>query len=425
MADVASGRPAKTEVPRTFGSRLRIVGPGLIMAATGVGAGDMVSSLNAGTVYGTIFLWAILVGALIKFYLTEGIGRWYMATGYTILKGWRSLGRFVSGFFVVYLLILTFVFGAAAMSASALAFTAMFPILPLWAWAVLHGIFGFVVCIIGRYKLFERVMEFFVALMFITVIGLAILLAPNLGELAVGIVPTEFPRGSLLSVLALIGGVGATFTLASYNYWVREHGWSSPPWIPMMRLDLIVGYALTALFMVAMLVVGAELLFASGEGISGEEGLVTLADPIQERFGVVARWLFLIGFWAAATSSIVGAWNGSAYLFADSVRTSRDVPDERAEEYLSEKSIYFRAMLVWISFPSMLLLFFGEPVLLIIVYAAMGALFLPFLAITLLWLMNSSRVAPEHRNGIVANIVLVVSVLLFVFLGVQEVMGSF
>jgi Mn2+/Fe2+ NRAMP family transporter len=420
MADVTGEREVRTEVPSTFGSRLRIVGPGLIMAATGVGAGDMVSSLNAGTVYGTIFLWAIIVGALVKFYLTEGIGHWYMATGYTILKGWRSLGRFVSGFFVVYLLILTFVFGAAAMSASALAFTAMFPILPLWAWAVLHGIFGFAVCITGRYKLFERIMEFFVALMFVTIIGLAILLAPNLGELAGGVVPTELPRGSLLSVLSLIGGVGATFTLASYNYWVRERGWGSPPWIPMMRLDLIVGYALTALFMVAMLVVGAELLFASGESISGEEGLVALADPIQERFGVVARWLFLIGFWAAATSSIVGAWNGSAYLFADSVRTSRDVPDE----YLSEKSIYFRAMLVWISFPSMLLLFLGEPVLLIIVYAALGALFLPFLAITLLWLLNSRRVASEYRNGIVSNIALGASVLLFIVLGVQEVLGT-
>jgi Mn2+/Fe2+ NRAMP family transporter len=187
-----------------------------------------------------------------------------------------------------------------------------------------------------------------------------------------------------------------------------------------MRLDLIVGYALTALVMVAMLVVGAELLFASGESISGEEGLVALADPIQERFGVVARWLFLIGFWAAATSSIVGAWNGSAYLFADSVRTSRDVPDE----YLSEKSIYFRAMLVWISFPSMLLLFLGEPVLLIIVYAALGALFLPFLAITLLWLLNSRRVASEYRNGIVSNIALGASVLLFIVLGVQEVLGT-
>jgi Mn2+/Fe2+ NRAMP family transporter len=424
MADIADEREARTEAPSTFGSRLRFVGPGLIIAATGVGAGDMVSSLNAGTEYGMIFLWAILVGAFIKFYLTEGIGRWYMATGQTILRGWRSLGRFVSGFFVVYLLILTFVFGGAAISASALAFSAMFPILPLEAWAVLHGILGFVVCIIGRYKLFERIMEVFVALMFITVVGLAILLAPNLGELASGVVPTRFPEGSLLFILSLIGGVGATFTLASYNYWVRERGWGSPPWIPMMRLDLIVGYIMTAVFMVAMLVVGAELLFASGASISEEEGLVALADPIQERFGVVARWLFLVGFWAAATSSIVGAWNGLAYLFADAVRTSRDVPEERAEEYLSEKSVYFRGMLVWITFPPMLLLFFQQPVLLIIVYAALGALFLPFLAITLLWLLNSRRVAPEHRNGIVSNIILVASVLLFVFLGIQEVLGA-
>jgi Mn2+/Fe2+ NRAMP family transporter len=72
----------------------------------------------------------------------------------------------------------------------------------------------------------------------------------------------------------------------------------------------------------------------------------------------------------------------------------------------------------------MLLLFLGEPVLLIIVYAALGALFLPFLAITLLWLLNSRRVASEYRNGIVSNIVLGASVLLFIVLGVQEVLGT-
>jgi hypothetical protein len=42
----------------------------------------------------------------------------------------------------------------------------------------------------------------------------------------------------------------------------------------------------------------------------------------------------------------------------------------------------------------MILLAFGEPVLLVIVYASLGALFLPFLAITLLILLNSQRVGP-------------------------------
>jgi hypothetical protein len=50
MVDVTGERGVRTEVPFSFGSRLKIVGPGLIMAATGVGAGNMISSLNAGTV---------------------------------------------------------------------------------------------------------------------------------------------------------------------------------------------------------------------------------------------------------------------------------------------------------------------------------------------------------------------------------------
>ena len=52
----------------------------------------MISSLVAGTDFGTVLIWAIVVGALLKFALTEGIGRWYMASGETILKGWHMLG---------------------------------------------------------------------------------------------------------------------------------------------------------------------------------------------------------------------------------------------------------------------------------------------------------------------------------------------
>jgi Mn2+/Fe2+ NRAMP family transporter len=72
----------------------------------------------------------------------------------------------------------------------------------------------------------------------------------------------------------------------------------------------------------------------------------------------------------------------------------------------------------------MILLTFGQPVLLVIVYASLGALFLPFLAITLLILLNSQRVAPEYRNRLVSNVVLVVSVIPFIVVGVQEVLGS-
>jgi Mn2+/Fe2+ NRAMP family transporter len=282
---------------------------------------------------------------------------------------------------------------------------------------------AFIIVGIGRYGLFETIMKAFAALKFGIVILLAILLAPSLGEIAIGFVP-RIPEGALINVLAIIGGVGGTYSLAAYTYWVRERGWRHSDWIPTMRTDLTLGYALTALFMVSMLIIGAELLFGTGTSISDDEGLLALVDPMQERFGLLARWAFLIGFWAVATGAMLGAWNGGAYLFADCVRTIREVPDEEASDYLSEKSIYFRGFLAWMSFPPMILLAFGEPVLLVIVYASLGALFLPFLAITLLILLNSERVAPEYRNRLVSNVVLAVSVIPFIVVGVQEVLGS-
>jgi Mn2+/Fe2+ NRAMP family transporter len=425
MAQASSERAVRNEAPTSWGRRFKLIGPGLVVAATGVGAGDMVTSLAAGTQFGTVLVWTIVMGAILKFTLTEGLGRWYMATKTTILDGWRSMGLWASIYFIFYLVLVTFFYGAAAPSAAALAVTAMFPgVMPLWAWAILHSvIFGFGICIIGRYRLFERVMEFFVGLMFFTVVGLALLLGPNVGELALGTVVPRIPEGSLRYALAVLGGVGGTFTLVSYTYWVRERGWRRPSWIPMMRTDLGVGYLVTAIFMVAMLVIGAELLFVSGESISGEEGLVALSDPIAERFGVVASWMFLIGFWAAATSSITGAWNGGAYLFGDLVRSVRQVPEEQGEEYLSEKSVWFRGFLVWLTFPPMLLLSFEEPVLMVIIYASLGALFMPFLAITLIWLLNL-RVGREYRSGLLSNIILAASVLIFAVLAVQEIMGA-
>jgi Mn2+/Fe2+ NRAMP family transporter len=429
MTDV-TGRPAGEasagEAPSTWGRRLRLIGPGLVVAATGVGAGDMVSSLTAGTEFGTILIWAVILGAALKFALTEGLGRWYMATRTTILEGWHSMGWWASIYFIVYLALVTFFFGAAAPSASALAVDAMFPgLMPFWLWAVLHSvIFGFLICVIGRYGLFERVMEVFVGVMFLTVVGLAILLTPSLGDLVLGTVVPRLPEGSLPFVLAVIGGVGGTFTLVSYTYWVRERGWRRPSWIPMMRIDLAVGYTMTGIFMVSMLVIGAELLFANGTSISDEGGLVALSDPIAERFGTVASWLFLIGFWAAATSSITGAWNGGAYLFGDLVRTLRRVAEDgEGERYLSETSIFFRAFLVWITFPPMLLFSFDEPVTIVIIYASLGALFMPFLAITLLWLLNL-RVPREFRSGWLSNLILGVSLLIFLYVGAQEIIGA-
>ena len=154
-------------------------------------------------------------------------------------------------------------------------------------------------------------------------------------------------------------------------------------------------------------------------------GLAALADPFGERFGSVARWLFLIGFFATTFSSVVGAWNGFSFLFADWVRVARGIPDEQADEHTKVSSPAFRAFLVWVAFPPMLLLLFEQPIFLVIVYAALGALAMPFLVIVLLFLLNSEKVDAAFRNRIFANVLYSVILLMFLVLGGNEIVGLF
>ena len=185
---------------------------GLVMAATGVGAGDLISSLVAGTRFGTVLIWTIILGAIIKFSLVEGMGRWSMATGRTIFEGWRDLGLWATIYFVVYLFLVTFVFGAAVTSASALAVDAMFPgVLPIWAWAVLHGIFGFMVVGIGRYGLFERVIEVFVGFDVRNRRRARDTAYSQTSEIWLSGSCPGYRMGSLLYALGIIGGVSGTF----------------------------------------------------------------------------------------------------------------------------------------------------------------------------------------------------------------------
>lgn len=417
---------AAGETPKKWSSKLAILGPGLVLAGVGVGAGDMVTGLAGGAEFGMALAWAIAVGAVVKWAVTEGIGRWYLATGQTPVTGIHSLGRVASTYFVIYLAILGFVFGGAVISATGLSLATMFPIMGVSGWAVATGIAGFLIVFVGSYQIFEFVMKILVGMMFVGVLGAAAITLPSFVEIVSGFVPTLPAGGSFLYALGIVGGVGATLTLAAYGYWLREKGWRGSSWIPIMRMDLAVGYILTFLFVFGMMVIGTEFLFGSGRGIDGSEGLGPLANDFGERFGSVARWLFLMGFFSTTFSSVVGAWNGMSFLFADYVRIMRGIPDEQAEEHTKVSSPAFRAFLAWVAFPPMMLLLFGEPVFLVIVYAALGALAMPFLVIVLLFLLNSkAKVDAAYRNRLFSNILYGAILLMFLVLGVNEIIGLF
>ncbi len=212
-ATTGTGEPASR--PRK--SSWKYIGPGIVVAATGVGAGDLVATLIAGSKFGYTLLWAAVIGCLVKISLAEAAGRWHLATGRTLFDGWRSLGAWTTVYFAVYVVVWGFIYGATAMSSSALPIVALFPDGPgLKFWAIVTGLIGLAFVWFNRYAVFEKVMTVLVGIMFVVVVYVAARVVPDVGASFAGLVPV-LPDGSLLYTLGLIGGVGGTITMAAYG----------------------------------------------------------------------------------------------------------------------------------------------------------------------------------------------------------------
>ncbi|WP_374929237.1 Nramp family divalent metal transporter [Kytococcus sedentarius] len=414
MATTAAPPGAKPEQRGGF----NLIGPGLVVAATGVGAADLVATVIAGQKFGYALLWAVIVGCILKIALVEGAGRYSLATGRTIYEGWRSLGRWTSWYFAPYIVIWGFVYGAAAMAGTGIPLNALFPGLSVAWWGVISGLVGAALVLLSRYAVFEKVCAALVGLMFVVMVLAAAFTVPNLPDLVKGLVPT-IPSGGLVNLLSVAGGVGGTITLAAYGYWIREKGWNTDRHMRLMRVDNTVAYVVTGIFVIATLIVGAELLYSSTQSVAGgEKGLLQLSDVLAERYGAAVGTLFLVGFWAAAMSSLIGVWNGVSMMFADFAGDALGQPEDHPDRQARGK--WYVAYVLWLTFPPMIMMFLGEPVWLILAYGVLGAFFMPFLAVTLLWILNTDRTPALWRNKWLSNILLVICTALFAYLAVQQ-----
>jgi Mn2+/Fe2+ NRAMP family transporter len=387
------------------------VGPGLLVAATGVGTGDLATAAFTGHALGTAVLWAVVVGAGIKYVLNEGLARWQLATGETLLEG--ALGRVPRGLRVVFLgyfLVWSFLVAAALMSACGAVGHAILPVTgSAWGdkvlWGLVHGAAGVVLVRLGGYRLFERLMGGAIGLMFVTVVATALRVTPDWGAVAAGLAVPRIPDlpGATGWTVALMGGVGGTLTVLCYGYWIREEGRTGPADLGLCRLDLGLGYAMTALFGIAMVIVGSTVeVTGRGAGL-----VVSLADRLEATLGPAGRWTFLAGAWAAVASSLLGVWQSVPYLFADQWRLLRR--DHEAAEpatAVDTTARPYRLYLYALATIPALGLVQGFAVMQRL-YAVTGALFMPILAATLLALAGPGRpIGPQHRNRPATNLLL-------------------
>lgn len=413
-----------TEAPK---NAPRWIGPGLIMAASGIGASDIVAATVGGARGGLSLLWALALGALLKLVLSEGLARWQLATGTTALEGWaRHLPRWVLRGFALYVLLWAVAVSGALVSGCGLAVENLTGGHIPRSWGGLaHAAIAFPIIYLGQSAGFSRVMKPLIVFMFFSIVLCAVLTFHDPLNVLRGLFVPSIPRADAAYVLSIIGGVGGSLTLLSYGYLLREEK-SGAGDLRAIRLDLGIAYLFTAVFGLSVMLIANRVFHAAGIAITDRDAVSRMAGELANYIGPAGFYIYSVGFWAAVTASLIGVWRTVPIIWADTFSLLRRLPEAEHQAALQSTSRPFRAALIFMALAAVPLAFLGRPLFLIVGFTIVGSLFFPFLAATLLYLNN--RVpwpASIPRPGLLTNALLVVVLLLFLVVGGIEVAGLF
>ncbi len=394
------------------------------MAASGIGASDIITATVGGATYGVMLLWALVLGAFFKFVLSEGLARWQLATGTTLLEGWaRYLPRWVLAVFMGYLVLWAIAVSGALVSGCGLAIEHItHGAVPRTWGAFAHAAVAFGFIFAARADRFLGVMKPLVIVMFFSIVACAALTFREPAAVLQGLLAPMIPENGGFYVLSLIGGIGGSVTLLSYNYLVRDDKNVDPGSLRSVRMDLAIAYLFTAVFGASVMLIANRVFHSAGIAITDREAVSRMAGLLAEITGPVGFYVYSIGFWAAVLASLMGVWQTVPRIFADCYSLLRRAPQPERDVSMHPSSWPCRAALSFMALVSVPFSFLGRPLVVVVVFTIIGSLFIPFLAATLLYLNN--RVpwpGPIQRNNVATNAVLAIVLLLFVVLAGSEI----
>lgn len=434
------------EPPRKLFAALRKIGPGIILAGSIIGTGELLLTTSLGAEYGFVFLWLILFSCVIKVFVQVELGRYALSSGeptlaaLNLLPGPRLGAHWLVWWWFIMLLVTVFQLGAmigGVGQALNLAFpqfaerlaeaceswaprlAATIQEKPEHPWAVLTALAAVALLLSGGYRRIERVTTVLVAAVtFITVACVAML--PGMGF---GVTWGDLRQGFSFDILALpaaaiaaafgtfgITGVGAS-ELYAYPYWCLEKGYgrftgrrnASPEWaarahgwMRVMYLDAWVSMLVFTVATVAFYVLGATVLHQKGLHPEKSQMIATLSQMYVPTFGEWTQIVFLIGVWAVLFKTLYVASASNSRLTADFLSLARMVK-YTAE---SDRTKWIRRCCVFYPLLGLLLYFWKrDPKAMVILGGFVQAATLPIIAgaaIYLRYRKTDPRLAPSR-----------------------------
>ena len=249
------------------------LGPGLLFAGAAVGVSHLVQSTRAGADFGFGLLWALLIAAFFKYPFFQFGPRYAAATGETLLDGYQKLGKGVLVISYSISFITMFIIQAAVTIVTAGLAVNLFGFFDMVTWSLLITILSITILLIGKYKLLDNLMKYVILILTIcTLIAVSVALIKNNQAFTFTQV---FPKGAIeiTFLIAFLGWMPAPLDISIWqSIWSleKERATLKKTTTKQAIFDFNVGYLGTIFLAVCFVILGALVMYNSGESFSNK-----------------------------------------------------------------------------------------------------------------------------------------------------------
>jgi len=415
--------------PATFSGALKRIGPGMILAASIVGSGELIATTNLGAQIGYVGLWIVLLSCFIKPVIQAELGRFTIASGETGLAGLNRVPgpRFKLNWVVIAWFIMTMItlmqlgamFGGVAQVLNLLV-----PAISVPIWVLL--LLGLTLALLlgGGYERIEGIAVIKVALFTLLTLLSALLLTqmPQYFSWSAAAEGLKFkmPEEGLSQAVAVFGivGVGAS-ELLMYPYWCVEKGYArfagrydgsydwvarARGWVKVMHVDILASMLIYTVATIAFFLLGAGVLHGMGlvPGNKETEMISVLSNIYTQTFGGWAKWLFYAGAIITLYGTIFAATAANSRVFADMMRLTGLF---RGDDYATRVKFRNGYVIGSLIIPVLLFFYFKTPVKMVIAGGIAQSLMLPIIGIGTL-VLHHRYIPKELRPSKIVTIAL-------------------
>lgn len=377
---------------------LKSLGPGLLFAGAAIGVSHLVQSTRAGADFGLGLLWALLLVHICKYPFFQFGPRYAAATGETLLDGYRKLGK---GVLVCYYLLsfaTMFTIQAAVTIVTAGLAANLFGLTPnLVVWSCVILAVSLSLLLIGKYNLLDRLMKIIIiTLTLSTLVAVSIALGNHeSGVDLMQVLPDNALEISFL--IAFLGWMPAPLDISIWHsIWSVEKDKVTHDKIPVSQalFDFNIGYVGTLFLGVCFVILGALVMFGSGEKFSNAGGVFAnqLISLYTKNLGSGAYIVIAVAAFTTMFSTTLTCLDASPRAMA---RTTSLLSDGKIK-----LNYWFWIVLLSVGTFVILQFFDSNMGFLVKVATILSFLTDPFYAILNYWLIQSKHTPENHRPNI-------------------------